>query len=337
MGLAQKLLGIFIAYWLAGGGAAQASPSNYASKSSAQSQSNLSPTLPLIKSVTAAKRSKRVTSTSLKSIPRLIATKRQNTQHQKAQAAPKLARKAKKTNYPAVSLESMNTKESMLFRLYDQRGRYIKSAARRLSQLLRCHATGKKRTLDPALVKSVYQIGKSFPGRKLKIYSGYRTRSVSSLPNSYHVKGAAVDFAIDGVSASRLRDWLLAHFKSCCGVGYYPDRPFVHFDVRSSRAFWVDYSGKDEPAVYAANPYAAIQSEKAGISLEAQKKMNSASLSNSMGDEYGPATTSSSSSLAKTEDAADGNITTTSMGQLSQGMLESVPRHTLGVKCRAIP
>ena len=39
------------------------------------------------------------------------------------------------------------------------------------------------------------------------------------------------------------------------GVGYYPNSSFVHLDVRKDRsAFWIDYSGPGERAVYSATP-----------------------------------------------------------------------------------
>ena len=54
----------------------------------------------------------------------------------------------------------------------------------------------------------------------------------------------AVDFSIQGVPNTVLRDYL-RRFRNC-GVGYYPNSSFVHLDVRTSAAYWVDYAGPGE-------------------------------------------------------------------------------------------
>ena len=68
------------------------------------------------------------------------------------------------------------------------------------------------------------------------------------------MKGLACDFRVDGVQAAELRDYLRKAFDKV-GVGYYPNSTFVHLDVRKDRsAFWIDYSGPGERAVYSENP-----------------------------------------------------------------------------------
>jgi hypothetical protein len=47
---------------------------------------------------------------------------------------------------------------------------------------------------------------------------------------------------------------LRSRFKNV-GVGYYPNSSFVHLDVRrGSSAFWIDYSGPGQTALYADDP-----------------------------------------------------------------------------------
>ena len=68
------------------------------------------------------------------------------------------------------------------------------------------------------------------------------------------MKGLACDFRVEGVKTTDLRDYLRKTFDKV-GVGYYPNSTFVHLDVRKDRsAFWIDYSGPGERAVYSENP-----------------------------------------------------------------------------------
>jgi len=48
------------------------------------------------------------------------------------------------------------------------------------------------------------------------------------------------------------------------GVGYYPNSSFVHLDVRKDHsAFWIDYSGPGERAMYSSNPSEDLRSGRA--------------------------------------------------------------------------
>jgi uncharacterized protein YcbK (DUF882 family) len=159
-------------------------------------------------------------------------------------------------------VEAVNTREKASLRIYDRRGRTVRAAVRRLFRLMRCHLTGEQRPIHWRLVRAMYKVSRHYPGRTIYIYSGYRARKVASLRSSNHIKGRAVDLRVSGVSTRALRDYLMANFKPC-GVGYYPNGPFVHFDVREKQsAFWVDYSGKGEAAAYAPDPYAVLKAEK---------------------------------------------------------------------------
>ncbi|HEY0711832.1 MAG TPA: hypothetical protein VGF45_04105, partial [Polyangia bacterium] len=48
------------------------------------------------------------------------------------------------------------------------------------------------------------------------------------------------------------------------GVGYYPNSSFVHLDIRrGASAFWIDYSGPGENAIYAKNALEDLRSGRA--------------------------------------------------------------------------
>ncbi|HMF40724.1 MAG TPA: DUF882 domain-containing protein [Polyangia bacterium] len=179
-----------------------------------------------------------------------------------AATAPKAKSKRPPKNGPVV-LYTINHKETFPLRLRDAQGKPIKGNQRRFDRFLRCHHTEAKHAMNPRLMRLLYQTGRHWPGRRLEIVSGYRAPSVAKNPHSPHMKGLACDFRVDGVKTSDLRDYLRKNFQKV-GVGYYPNSTFVHLDVRKDRsAFWIDYSGPGERAVYSENPNDDLRSGRA--------------------------------------------------------------------------
>ena len=167
-------------------------------------------------------------------------------------AIKKNAKKIPK-NAPVV-LYQINRRETMALRLRDGKGRPVKGVQRRFDHFLRCHYTNVEHKMDPRLMKLLFTTGHHWPGRRLEVVSGYRHPDVAKNPHSPHMKGLACDFRVEGVKTAELRDYLRRTFDKV-GVGYYPNSSFVHLDVRKDRsAFWIDYSGPGERAVYSATP-----------------------------------------------------------------------------------
>ena len=82
---------------------------------------------------------------------------------------------------------------------------------------------------------------------RVTLVSGYRPRSTGS----YHAKGRALDFKIEGVDDESL----VAFCKTLpdTGCGYYPNSVFVHMDVRDHGAghvAWTDVSKPGEAPHY---------------------------------------------------------------------------------------
>jgi uncharacterized protein YcbK (DUF882 family) len=165
-------------------------------------------------------------------------------------------------NAPVV-LYQINRRETMALRLRDGKGRPVKGVQRRFDHFLRCHYTNVEHKMDPRLMKLLFQTGHHWPGRRLEVVSGYRHPDVAKNPHSPHMKGLACDFRVEGVKTAELRDYLRHNFEKV-GVGYYPNSSFVHLDVRKDRsAFWIDYSGPGERAVYSATPDQDLKSGRA--------------------------------------------------------------------------
>jgi uncharacterized protein YcbK (DUF882 family) len=158
------------------------------------------------------------------------------------------------SRYGPVELYDVNGKQVLMLRLRDDKGRPLRGVQKRFDSFLRCHHTNVTHAMNPRLVRVMYQVGRHYPGKRVEVVSGYRHPSVAKNPHSPHMQGLACDFRINGVKNAELRDYLRRNFEKV-GVGYYPNSSFVHLDVRKDRsAFWIDYSGPGERALYSQAP-----------------------------------------------------------------------------------
>ena len=96
--------------------------------------------------------------------------------------------------------------------------------------------------ISPKLIRLIASVSDKFGGRKIRIVSGYRTKSFVAA--SKHKKGKAIDFSIPGIPNPALRDYLRT--VDNVGVGFYPNSSFVHLDVRGYNSYWVDHAGPGE-------------------------------------------------------------------------------------------
>ncbi len=149
-----------------------------------------------------------------------------------------------------LSIVSTHTGEFLRARFVSG-GRYDAGALADLSHLLRDHRNGQVRDIDRALFDAAYEVAMKATGSDravLHLVSGYRSpetnrllreRSSGVAKNSYHVRGRAMDFYVEG---AEIRDVYVAALKSGAGgVGYYPSSNFVHIDTGPSRSWPAQY------------------------------------------------------------------------------------------------
>jgi len=195
--------------------------------------------------------------------PAVAAPAKAPTGSTKTATKPVKATKSKGPKNPPVVLYTVNHKETFSLRLRDSKGAPIKGNQKRFDRFLRCHHTEAKHSMNPRLMRLLYQTGRHWPGKRLEVVSGYRSPKVAKNPHSPHMKGLACDFRVEGIKTTELRDYLRKTFEKV-GVGYYPNSTFVHLDVRKDRsAFWIDYSGPGERAVYSENPSEDLRTGRA--------------------------------------------------------------------------
>jgi uncharacterized protein YcbK (DUF882 family) len=106
-------------------------------------------------------------------------------------------------------------------------------------QLLHDHHDGSLHDIDPRLLALLSAIMTLTGGSGIiHVLSGYRSPHTNSLlrqsmegvaPNSYHMRGQAIDFCVPGVPLDTLHQAALSIRGG--GVGYYPAHQFLHVDV----------------------------------------------------------------------------------------------------------
>jgi uncharacterized protein YcbK (DUF882 family) len=139
--------------------------------------------------------------------------------------------------------------EKLEAQLLTRRGRLVPAALPGLSRVLRYYPTNEKLPIDPRLATLIGLVSDHFGGRTLHVTSGFRPYSpVQYTPHSNHNLGRAMDFSVEGVPNTVLRDFCRT-FRNA-GVGYYPNGTFIHLDVRAAKTTWVDYSRAGEAPRY---------------------------------------------------------------------------------------
>lgn len=124
-------------------------------------------------------------------------------------------------------------------------GEYQKEGLRELDYLLRDHRANKVGTMDIKLYPLLALLNKRIGNNKpISIISGYRSAETNRMlarngsgvaKNSYHIKGQAIDFRINGKDTRDIRD--IGIKLGVGGVGYYQPSNFVHFDTGPRRSW----------------------------------------------------------------------------------------------------
>lgn len=109
--------------------------------------------------------------------------------------------------------------------------------------------TGASHAIDGRLLRTLATVSDHFGGRTVEVISGFRPfRRGQYTPHSNHNSGRAIDFRIAGVPRRTLVDF--CRTLPGVGCGYYPRSVFIHMDVRSDQAYWVDWSRPGERPRY---------------------------------------------------------------------------------------
>ncbi|HVY49322.1 MAG TPA: DUF882 domain-containing protein [Minicystis sp.] len=165
-----------------------------------------------------------------------------------ARAAKSTADYARRPRRPGV-VHLVRGADRLDVQMTGRHGRLNASALAGLARMLRFGPTGAEKAIDPRLAALVTAVSDHFGGRPIHVVSGFRPYSPRQYtPHSNHNTGHAIDFFVEGVPNTVLRDYC-RQFRDA-GVGYYPNSSFVHLDVRAGKAFWIDRSHAGEAPQY---------------------------------------------------------------------------------------
>jgi uncharacterized protein YcbK (DUF882 family) len=144
-------------------------------------------------------------------------------------------------------LHALRLGESVRVQPFDDAGAPQPEAFAALTHLMRCRVTGEEVAIDPRLVRILTQLASTF-GRPIQLISGHRTaRANHTSETSQHTTGRAADIRIAGVTIDELRRAAIE--LGAGGVGLYPEKGFVHVDVRQRAKFhWIyTEAGGEQP------------------------------------------------------------------------------------------
>jgi uncharacterized protein YcbK (DUF882 family) len=140
-------------------------------------------------------------------------------------------------------LEALHLGESLRIRPFDAAGAAQPEALDAVRHLMRCRITGEEVPIDPRLVRILTQISEVY-NRPIQLVSGHRKPYViGTKPTSQHALGRAADIRVPGVGIEQLR--ALAIRLGARGVGLYPEKGFVHVDVRDKARYFWTYSEEE--------------------------------------------------------------------------------------------
>ena len=141
-----------------------------------------------------------------------------------------------------VTMYDVNHRVEATFRIGVD-GRVDQATEDELRHFLRCRRSEREKDPMPGLLALIADVGRQYPGRTIEVVSGYRGHAKES-KTSPHRASRALDFRVRGVSSIKVRDYLWKNHRQI-GVGWYPDRDFVHMDPRPDDLAWTFDRGKN--------------------------------------------------------------------------------------------
>ena len=181
-------------------------------------------------------------------------------------------------------LQALHFTESIAVHPFNERHEPNADDMAQISHAMRCRVTGTEIEIDPKLVEILVRLHALY-GREIQLISGHRQpNTISTKSTSQHTLGRAADIRIPGVSIEELKRVALS--LGARGVGLYPEKGFVHVDVRQqARYTWLytaargeqsDVRLASEAARKTAEPNAANAASSAESDSEAEPEAHEA-------------------------------------------------------------
>ncbi|KMV32184.1 YcbK family protein [Photobacterium swingsii] len=149
----------------------------------------------------------------------------------------------KSTNPRQMSMCNIHTGEDLETQYFDGED-YLPEELQRIYQICRDFRQNEVAKMDKRLFDGIAKIQANLGHKgQVRIISGYRSPKTNKMlqknggvaKKSYHMKGQAIDFNLEGVPLSKVHK--AAKELRLGGVGYYPKSDFVHIDTGPVRSW----------------------------------------------------------------------------------------------------
>jgi uncharacterized protein YcbK (DUF882 family) len=150
---------------------------------------------------------------------------------------------ADRAHATTLRVNALHFGESLSVEAFDAAGAPQPAAFQALQHLMRCRISGEETPIDPKLVRILAQVSAIYD-RPIQLVSGHRKPHViGTKPTSQHAHGRAADIRVAGVGIEELRDLVIR--LGARGVGLYPEKGFIHVDVREKPRYFWTYSEEE--------------------------------------------------------------------------------------------
>ena len=136
-----------------------------------------------------------------------------------------------------LELQALHLGETVTVQPFDDQLQPNPEAMAAIDHVMRCRITGTAIPIDPRLIEILVQLHTLY-GKPIELVSGHREPlTIGTKKTSQHALGRAADIRIPGVGIEELKR--VAMKLGARGIGLYPEKGFVHVDVRQKpRYFW---------------------------------------------------------------------------------------------------
>lgn len=164
----------------------------------------------------------------VKTILRALRSRRSSVADSEVQSIPKNGK---------LELQALHLGETVDVQPFDDQMQPNPEAMAAIDHVMRCRITGTAIAIDPRLIEILVQLHTLY-GKPIELVSGHREPlTIGTKKTSQHALGRAADIRIPGVGIEELKR--VAMKLGARGIGLYPEKGFVHVDVRQKpRYFW---------------------------------------------------------------------------------------------------
>lgn len=157
-------------------------------------------------------------------------------------ATNEMTQRAEDSAFVAVTVYDVNHRVTKVFHI-GRDGTVDDTTRKDIEEMFRCKRTEDQHTIDRGSLAMFADVASRYPGHTFELVSAYRR---TDRRTSRHRQARAIDFRIQGVKMTEVRDYIWATHTEL-GLGWYPQQNFIHMDHRPGDAdyAWTQIKGRE--------------------------------------------------------------------------------------------